>query len=313
MALWIILIIVTLLLAVCFILLLLNLKSSPVPDLSAPEQIKGTRWEPYARTLEENISRIREYPWEDVWITSHDGLRLHGQVLHGSSDRTVLLAHGYRSSGENDFCGLVDYYRKKNDTILMVDQRAHGKSEGKQLTFGIRERWDMTGWISYAVENLPQELYLHGISMGAVSLMMALPLCKGFPIRGVIADSAYDNVRELLLYQAKRKYHLPAFPFYALISAEGFLLLGKSFSSLHAAACIAESNMPVLIINGTGDHTIPPGMAGKFTRARQVQYSCIEGARHGMCWLTAPEVYKALLNQFIDGRKQDRQLSGNRF
>ena len=306
MALWIVLIVALLLFAVCFVLLMRNLRSSPVPDLSDPEWIRGTRWEPYAQTLEKEIRAFRNNPWEDVWITSEDGLRLHGQILHGTSDSTVLLAHGYRSSGENDFCGIVEYYRKKNFTILMVDQRAHGKSEGRQLTFGLRERWDMTGWITYAVESLPQELYLHGVSMGGVAFMMALLQCKGYPIRGVIADSAYDNVRELLLYQAKRKYHLPAFPFDALISAAGFLLLGKSFSSLHASACVGQCNVPVLVINGTNDHTVPPGMAGRFTKARQVQYACIGGARHGMCWLTAPGVYEGQLDQFFSGVKKER-------
>lgn len=265
--------------------------------------IKGTQWEQYSQTLREKINRLRECSWEDVWITSQEGLRLHGQVLRGASDCTVLLAHGDRSSWENDFCELVEYYQKKQFTILVIDQRGHGKSEGKSQSFGLQERWDMTGWICYAVENLPEELYLHGVSMGGVSLMMALPLCKGFPVRGVVADSAYDNVRELLLYQTKSKCHLPVFLLDPLISVTGFLLFGKCFFSLHASDCAAESKVPVLIINGTDDHFIPPGMAGRFTKARQVQYACIEGAPHGMCYLTVRNTYKELLDQFILKRR----------
>ena len=283
----------------CLVLLWLNLRSGPVSDLSDTEALRNTRWEQFAETLREGISRIRAYPWEDVWIVSHDGLKLHGRVLKGTSEKTVILAHGYRSSGENDFCGIVDYYRENNFTVLMIDQRAHGESEGKRLSFGLRERWDMTGWICYAVENLPSELYLHGVSMGGVSLMMALPSCKGYPIKGIIADSAYDNVQELLIFQIKKKYHLPSPVFDCLISLAGSLLLGRDCKKLHAAQCVAENKVPVIIMNGSDDHMIPPGMAARFTRARNVQFVCIDGAPHAMCWLTAQGTYENQMDRFL--------------
>lgn len=283
----------------CLVLLWLNLRSGPVSDLSDTEALRNTRGEQFAETLREGISRIRAYPWEDVWIVSHDGLKLHGRVLKGTSEKTVILAHGYRSSGENDFCGIVDYYRENNFTVLMIDQRAHGESEGKRLSFGLRERWDMTGWICYAVENLPSELYLHGVSMGGVSLMMALPFCKGYPVKGIIADSAYDNVRELMIYQAKRKYHLPYSISACPVSLAGSLLLGRDFAGMHAEKCVANEKIPVLIINGSDDSTIPPGMAGRFTKAKNVQFVCISGAPHAMCWLTAQRTYENQMNRFL--------------
>ena len=280
----------------CLVLLWLNLRSGPVSDLSDTGAIRNTRREQHEERLHE---RIKAYPWEDVWIVSHDGLKLHGLVLRGTSEKTVILAHGYRSSGENDFCGIVDYYRVNNYTILMIDQRAHGESEGKRVSLGLRERWDMTGWICYAIENLPSELYLHGVSMGGVSLMMALPFCKGYPIKGIIADSAYDNVRELLIYQIKKKYHLPSPVFDCLISLAGSLLLGRECKKLHAAQCVAENKVPVIIINGSADHTIPPGMAARFTRARNVQFVCIDGSPHARCWQTAQGAYEYQVDRFL--------------
>lgn len=57
----------------------------------------------------------------------------------------------------------------------MVDERAHGKSEGKVITFGIRERCDCKLWAEYAVKRYGEnkDIFLAGVSMGAASVMMA--------------------------------------------------------------------------------------------------------------------------------------------
>ena len=51
----------------------------------------------------------------------------------------------------------------------MIDQRAHGLSEGKTITFGIKERLDCLCWVEYLVERFGKEtqILLTGISMGA--------------------------------------------------------------------------------------------------------------------------------------------------
>ena len=297
--LWIICAVLLLSLLGCGILLLLNLRCQPVPDLSKQENVQGTRWEPYADVLQKEISKNRSLPWEDVWLTNHSGMKLHGRILRGNGEKTVMMAHGYRSSGENDFCGIVDYYWSRGFSVVMIDQRGHGQSEGRQLSFGVRERWDMVCWICWTAENLPGELWLHGVSMGAVSLLMALPLCGDVPISGVIADSVYDNVRELILYQAGRKYKLPNFPVSQIVSLEGSLLLGKDFAALYASDCAAQSGVPVYLICGTKDHTVPPGMSARFDRAENAQGIFIPDARHAMCWLASANTYEKALEDFI--------------
>ncbi len=298
---WILLGLVFTLALICEVLILLNLRCKPVPDLSVSEKLRGTRLEPYAEALQKGIASIRAMPWEDVWLTGHGGLRLHGRMLRGRGEKAVLLSHGYRSSGENDFCGIVDYYREHGFSILMIDQRGHGQSEGRQLTFGVRERRDMACWICWAADNLSGELWLHGVSMGAVSLLMALPLCPDTPVRGVIADSVYDNVRELMIYQAGRKYRLPKFPITQIVSLEGCLLMGKDFIKLYASECAAETGIPVFLIFGTHDRTVPPGMASRFIPGKSAQCVFIEGARHARCWQKSPKTYGKALEYFING------------
>lgn len=132
--------------AATYVMIKQNMRPERARDLSRPEERAGRRWEPYAAQLDEGIAHIRAAAWEDRWITSFDGLRLHGRLLRGEGRRSVLLVHGYHSSGENDFCGIFDYYASRGYNILLIDQRGHGLSEGRELAYGLRERRDVLDW-----------------------------------------------------------------------------------------------------------------------------------------------------------------------
>ena len=281
-------------------LMCFNLRKAKPPDLSRPEAVRGTRWEPCASTLSRGIDSIRNQPWEDVWLDSEDGVKLHARLLPGNSGKTVLLAHGYRSSGENDFCGIFDYYHSRGFTILMIDQRAHGESEGRMIGFGVREYEDVALWIHYATVNLPGSIWLHGVSMGAVSCLLAVS--RGYPdrLRGIIADSAYDRIDELLFYQSMRKYRLPRRLIIPLLAVSGRLLLGGGFNKLSPSKAAAECALPLLMIHGDNDHTIPPDMPARYRAVcgDRTTFVTIPGARHAMCWLKNPQAYEAALDVF---------------
>lgn len=93
---------------------------------------------------EKMIRDTLSIPYEDVFITSFDGLRLHAK-FYAASERKApvqIMFHGYKSSAERDFCGGLREGIDGGFNVLLVDQRAHGESEGKYLTFGVNERFD---------------------------------------------------------------------------------------------------------------------------------------------------------------------------
>lgn len=141
-------------------------------------------------------------PYEDVFITSFDGLRLHAK-FYAASERKApvqIMFHGYKSSAERDFCGGLREGIDGGFNVLLVDQRAHGESEGKYLTFGVNERFDCLSWASYAAERFGNDvkIYLYGISMGAATVLMAsaLPLPKS--VSGIVADCGYTSPKDII-------------------------------------------------------------------------------------------------------------------
>ena len=91
-------------------------------------KMSGVDWEKYIPLMQERREWLMEQPHEDVWITSHDGLKLHGTYFKGSEgSRAVICFHGYTSKGLNDYGSLSYYYLKHGFRMLLIDERAHGE------------------------------------------------------------------------------------------------------------------------------------------------------------------------------------------
>ena len=119
----------------------------------------------------ELIAALEKKPFERVSITSHDGLRLSGRYYHTADGAPLDIAfHGYRGHALRDFCGGSRISFDLGHNLLLVDQRAHGESEGKTITFGAKERLDCRDWVLWANERFGcPEIALFGISMGAAT------------------------------------------------------------------------------------------------------------------------------------------------
>ena len=106
-------------------------------------KMSGVDWEKYIPMMKERREWMMQQPHEDVWITSHDGLKLHGTYFKGDEgNKAVICFHGYTSEGLNDYGSLSHYYLKHGFRMLLIDLRAHGKSEGEHIGFGNMDRLD---------------------------------------------------------------------------------------------------------------------------------------------------------------------------
>lgn len=108
-----------------------------------------------------------------------------------------------------DGYGMFRFCREHGYRILLVDERAHGKSDGDTITFGIKEMHDCISWIKL-VDNMYTEnagIIIAGVSMGASAVLMAAGYKEGTAIPksviAVIADCAFTSVRDIIKACAK--------------------------------------------------------------------------------------------------------------
>ena len=149
----------------------------PQPDMADPAVLKQSKYAPLADEILSGIAFWRAQEPEDIFLPSFDGLRLHGQLVQQPESKgTILLFHGYRSSWAIDFSIVLPYYHSLGYDLLVVDERAHGQSEGDYITFGVRERRDVVTWAQYAAMHFgpAHPLILDGLSMGAATVLICL-------------------------------------------------------------------------------------------------------------------------------------------
>ena len=128
-------------------------------------KMSGVDWEKYFPLMHERSAWMMEQPHEDVWITSHDGLKLHGTYFKGDGgNKAVICFHGYTSKGLNDYGSLSWYYLKHGFRMLLIDERAHGESEGTYIGFGTMDRLDGMEWIRWMIQEAGEDvqILLHG-------------------------------------------------------------------------------------------------------------------------------------------------------
>ncbi len=117
--------------------------------------------------------------YEEVWIKTRDGLKLHAWWIDRGSEKTVMPLHGYTASKWEGIYmrPTIEMLLKTGCNLLIFDFRAHGKSEGKHTTVGDRELIDVVSAVDWLKKNKPEKarkIGLIGFSMGAVVTIRAL-------------------------------------------------------------------------------------------------------------------------------------------
>lgn len=234
-------------------------KSSSQKDIDAVAS-----WYRHYPIAKEGRCWLEGMPYINVYIKSFDGLRLYGALLENYSDKIVICVHGFTGSGKKDFASLAQAYYKNGYNVLLVDNRAHGQSEGKYVGFGVLDRFDLRNWVKYVINRFGSnvQIFLHGISMGAATVLMASSIMPK-NVRGIIADCGFTSVYEIFEYVLKRDYHLPKFPIIYLTNIMSKIRAGYGYKDVNTTAEIARSDIPILFIHGENDEFVPLWMTMK--------------------------------------------------
>lgn len=257
----------------------------------------------YKDVFKESFEFLDRLNSERVYVTSFDGLRLAGSYYNNNdSDTTILLFHGYRSDGRFDFACAVKYYIKMGLNVLVVDQRANGESEGKLITFGIKERKDVITWAEFINKKYaPKNMFLSGVSMGATTVMMALNLELPQNIRGIIADCGFTAAPDIIKKVARQAFKINATPILPVLNLMCKLFGNFSIYETTTVKALSESDIPIFFIHGKKDGFVPCEMTEiSHKAARAEKYIClVEEADHGISFLVDTDNIQKQIAEFV--------------
>jgi hypothetical protein len=178
-----------------------------------------------------------------------------------------VIVHGLGDSLES-YVDRADVLGRRGHTVLLLDLRAHGASEGGYTTLGGHEREDVRA----AMDALRKEgragagLVLMGHSMGAVAVLRA---AAGQPdVRAVIVEAPYDNYRANVFHHARLLYGLPRWvPIIPITIAIAEWRAGFRADDVDAVKASAAFGAPLLAIADGADTRMPEAVVRRVADA----------------------------------------------
>ena len=275
---------------------------SPKNDRDRIPSTNGHQYDPYREEMARVFKLLQDRPCEFVTIQSYDGLTLSGRYYHTKDGAPLDIGfHGYRSSPMTDFSGGSELSINLGHNVLLVDERAHGKSQGKTIAFGIKERWDVLSWVYYALERfgMDTKIVLYGVSMGAATVLMASDLDLPENVKGIIADCPYSSPKAIIRKVAKQM-GLPAWLAWPFVKIGAKVYGGFDIDETDAARAVKNTKTPIMIIHGESDGFVPCEMSDIVSENPEcVTRYTFPGADHGISYLVDGDRYKKLVTEFM--------------
>ena len=275
---------------------------SPAKDRDKINRPTDPQYDPYRPEIRRIYHQLNDRGYETVSIVSKDGLKLFGRYYHIRDGAPLDIGfHGYRSHPVTDFSGGSELIFQMEHNLLLIEQRAHCRSEGKTITFGILERQDLLCWVDYAVERFGKDvkILLHGVSMGGATVLMASDLPLPENVKGIIADCPFADPLEVIVHVGK-KTNIPEriIRLFTILAAR--IYGGFDIQETDAVRSVRNARVPVLLIHGEDDRYVPCDMSQAVAEAnpRMVRRFTFPGAAHGISYLVDTPRYHALVREF---------------
>jgi len=276
---------------------------NPPADPDKAPNIEGSIYEPYRDEISRLYQQIQSRDCEPVTIFSDDGLKLFGRYYHVRDGAPVdLCFHGYRSRPFTDFAGGSELSFEMEHNVLLVDQRAHGRSEGRSISFGIRERWDVLSWIDYVLKRFGNEtqILLYGVSMGAATVLMASGLELPANVKGIVADCPYSVPMDIILHVGKSN-PLPQWLIRPFVILGAKIYGGFDIREADVIEAVKNTKVPILILHGAADDFVPAVMSeqAQLSNPSMIRRETFPGAGHALSYLSDTPRYWNIVHEFV--------------
>lgn len=243
--------------------------------------------------------------YEKVSFPTEDGLTLSGWFVPSPSggDKTILICHGWGDNKGEILEQTLFLNRAEGFNLLYFDFRAHGESEGKQVTMGKMELLDFAAAVRYLKKHRPRSaanLSVFGLSMGAAIAAMALPAHP--ELKAAVLESPFADFRQVGSRWAWHHARVPYFPVMMTLMYVARLRSGHDDIDRYSPeAYLPSAKTPVFIIAAERDGIMPPEDVRRLyaSAPEPKEFWLVPGAVHAKCRQAAPADYDARVAAFL--------------
>jgi fermentation-respiration switch protein FrsA (DUF1100 family) len=240
---------------------------------------------------------------EPVRFPNRYGHLLAGTFVPPQPGRPVaIVCHGFGSNRrETQQC--LPWLLARGYGGLVFDFQAHGESEGRFTTGGLREVDDALAAVRLVQERLGDDvpLVLMGFSMGASVAIMAAARCPA--VKAVVADSPFASLDRAVSRCFRFLCRLPPWLFERPVFWFAERLSGGRIRDVAPVAVVgAIAPRPLLLIHGSDDPIVDPAEARRLYHAAgepKVLWE-VPGCGHLQGRLRYPDEYVRRIGEFLD-------------
>ena len=243
-------------------------------------------------------------PQINITIANSEGRHINALLYKQDSETSkyAIVVHGYRASVKS-VSYIAKRYFEAGYNVLLPYLRAHLGSDYDYSTMGWRERFDIIDWIKYInSEEQNAKIVLHGVSMGAATVMMTTGEKLPSNVICAIEDCGYTSVYNAYSYKIPKMMHIPAFPFVDIFRRAIKKRVGFDIKEASALNQVKKSKTPILFIHGNDDTVVPVSMAHELylNASCEKDLMVFKRANHEMSALLYPDKYWSKVWGFIE-------------
>lgn len=262
-----------------------------------------------AEIRKKNNNYLYSHNPEDLEIISKDNLRLKAWYVPAEKEtnRFAICVHGHNCNGPDECSHLFPFYHSTMGfNYLLPDLRGHGRSDGKLIGFGALDFKDIKLWIDYLVERFGDdiEIVLHGISMGAATVMLVNNNNPQKQVKVVVEDCGFTDAFEQVSETMKGMGLRHTSDFFTGITNIYCRAISKYDLKKDATPLGTMKNAvnPVMFIHGEEDALVPFEMCKRLYDAcpTDKEMFAVPGAVHAYSYYDAKEEYDRRVKTFIE-------------
>lgn len=278
--------------------------------IKRPDPLKPKKPETREAYIKRNEIRRRNNQYlydhnpEDLTLKSVDGLTMKAWFVPAESKRFVICVHGYRCNGPDEFSHMFPFYNEKlGYNYLLPDLTGHGRSEGGYACFGATDAKNILLWIDYLINRFGEdiEIILHGISMGAATVMNVNEMSPPDQVKLVIEDCGFTSTAEEMNNTLKDMIGFGCMPLVYLGSLFAKIKAGYFFSESNPLKNMNKAKNPMLFIHGEADTYVPFEYGKRLYDACPVEkdFMWVPDTVHAFSYYNAKEEYEQKVTDFI--------------
>lgn len=259
------------------------------------------------RSIKDNLpyeDLMKQFKAIDLYVENESNIKLHGIMIETrGANKTVIICHPFGHEA-SEMSMYIPYFKKKiqKANILLINARAHGKSDGYIRGLGINDMNDLVVWNQHILKKYgnKQKILMYGKEMGANTILNAASKGMLKNVSAIISDGAYTSPYDILSSRLKRDYKITNIGTMPLIRKK-IIKDSKMDIKYSTVEALKHNKIPTLFFHALLDdfvdisHVYPLynacGGVSELFVTKEEQY---------LCHISETDEYKETLSKFLD-------------